>query len=153
MKSARKEKPGLGEQAPKRGKQSQRTKQSLSKAISIYNHGGVPIVSEFESNDDIDRRSIEGGFLVAITQFSNMKLPTGIQPSTITFESKERGTFIVARTDHFIGSLLWRKDLGVPMSQSKTALIDLLKHLETSCNCEDPDDVQSQVEQFMMRDV
>lgn len=114
----------------------------------MYNQSGVPLVSDLDTSDDIERRSIEGGFLVAITQFCNMKLPNGEKPSTVTFESHERGNFIVARTEHYIGSLLWRKDLGIPIDKSKAAIIDLLKYLENCCDYTDMESVQSHVQQF-----
>ncbi|HME51492.1 MAG TPA: hypothetical protein VKM55_04700 [Candidatus Lokiarchaeia archaeon] len=146
MKITKKENSDFGETVPNHVTQSQRS--NLSKAISVYNQGGVPIARDLDSTDDIDIRSIEGGFLVAITQFSNMKLQDGVQPSTITFESKTQGTFIVKRTEHFIGALLWRKDIGVSITQSKKIIIDLLNYLETSCDCEDVECVQSHVQQF-----
>jgi len=146
MKMTKKQKSDPGVQAPEQEKQSQRSK--LSKVISVYNQGGIPIVRDLESKDNIDLRAIEGGFLVAITQFSNMKMQSGEQPSTITFESKERGTFIVKRTEHFIGALLWRKDIGVTITQSKQTIVDLLTYLEKSCDWDDVESVKEHVAQF-----
>jgi hypothetical protein len=120
----------------------------LSKAMTVYSQGGVPIVNQLDSMDEVSRKAMEGGFLVAITQFSNMKLADENETATITFESRENGTFIVTRTPHYIGSLLWREDIGVPIEPSKAAILDLLKHLEVSCNAEDLESVQRCVQQY-----
>jgi hypothetical protein len=122
---------------------------TLLKAITIYNQGGVPIVSQLDSLDEVSRKAMEGGFLVAITQFSNMKLDDSDQMTTISFESKENGTFVITKTVHFIGSLLWKESLGLPIDLSKDALSGLLKHLETSCTAEDTEAVQQHAQQFI----
>jgi hypothetical protein len=108
----------------------------LSKAMTVYSQGGVPIVNQLDSMDEVSRKAMEGGFLVAITQFSNMKLADENETATIT------------RTPHYIGSLLWREDIGVPIEPSKAAILDLLKHLEVSCNAEDLESVQRCVQQY-----
>ncbi|MHA1681087.1 MAG: ADP-ribosylation factor-like protein [Promethearchaeota archaeon] len=128
------------------GKQIKKTK--LASAISVYNRGGVPIINQLEDVDDIERKAIEGGFLVAITQFCKMKLSDGEETSIIAFESKNSGTFLVAKSKHYISSLLWREDLKVPMEQSKEALMDLLEHLETTCDFEDENSVAFHVEHY-----
>ncbi len=122
---------------------------SLMKAITIYNQGGVPIVSQLDSIDEVSRKAMEGGFLVAITQFSHMKLDDADQMTTICFESKENGTFVITRTVHFIGSLQWQEDIGLPIDVSKSALSGLLKYLETSCKAEETELVQQNVVQFI----
>jgi hypothetical protein len=122
---------------------------ALSKAITIYNQGGVPIVSQLDTLDEVSRKAMEGGFLVAITQFSNMKLADEDQMTTISFESKENGTFVITKTVHFIGSLLWKDGLGLPIDMSKNALAGLLQHLETSCKTEDTEAVQQHMQQFI----
>ncbi len=122
---------------------------ALSKAITIYNQGGVPIFGQLNTLDEVSRKSMEGGFLVAITQFSSMKLADEDQMTTISFESKENGTFVITKTVHFIGSLLWQENLGLPIDQSKNALTGLLKHLEASCKADDIEAVQQHVQQFV----
>jgi hypothetical protein len=122
---------------------------TLSKAITIYNQDGVPIVSQLDSLDEVSRKAMEGGFLVAITQFSNMKLADEDQMTTISFESKENGTFVITKTHHFIGSLLWQEHLGLPIDFSKNALASLVQHLESSCKAEDTEAVQRHVQQFI----
>ena len=118
----------------------------LTKAISVYNYGGVPIVNQFDT--DIEKKAIEGGFLVAITQFCNMTLPEGQDSQIISFESESSGTFLVAKSKHYIGSLYWTEDLGVEISQSKTALHDLLDHLENTCDHQDNDSIAFHVEHY-----
>ena len=127
-------------------------KNKLTKAISVYNYGGVPIMSHFDDLDDIERKAIEGGFLVAITQFCNMKMspPSPDEKmNIISFESKSSGVFLVVKSEHFIGSLLWREDLDVSIEQSKTALVDLLEHLEANCDCDNDDNVAFYIEQYV----
>jgi hypothetical protein len=93
-------------------------------------------VSELDASETIEREAIEGGFLVAITQFT--KLEPGDDINIISFESQDSGTFLVARSQNFIASLLWTEDLDVSIEQSKIALKDMLEHLEATC--ETPDD-------------
>lgn len=128
------------------GKQIQKI--NFAGAVSIYTNGGVPITTEIDQNK-FERVALEGGFLSAITTFSQMKLPDDGQTKFILFESKENGTFIVARSVHFIGSLLWYKDLGVTVDQSKVALGDLLTHLEASCATADETTVSFHVEHYV----
>lgn len=118
-------------------------------AISVFTGDGIPIITEWDQNR-FDRAELEGGFLAAITQFSQMKLPDDPgETKFILFESKENGTFIVARSINFIGSLLWYKDLSVTVDQSKVALGDLLRHLETSYVDADQDTISSHVEDYI----
>jgi GTP-binding protein SAR1 len=118
------------------GEQVKKTK--FTKAISVFNNGGVPIVSELDASETVEREAIEGGFLVAITQFTKMKLEPTDEINIISFESQDSGTFLVARSLNFIASLLWTPDLDVTIEQSKSALKDMLEHLEVTC--ETPDD-------------
>lgn len=125
-------------------------KNKLTKAISVYNKGGVPIISQYDDLDEIERKAIEGGFLVAITQFCNMKMkPDDEDMNFIVFESKKAGSFVLARSAHFIGSLLWREDLNVTLEQSKIALADLLNHLEDNCDCSNEDQVSFYIEHYV----
>ncbi|MBN2153854.1 MAG: GTP-binding protein [Candidatus Lokiarchaeota archaeon] len=123
-------------------------KLNFAGAVSVYTNGGVPIITEMDQNR-FERVALEGGFLAAITQFSQMKLPGEIATQFILFESKQNGTFIVARSAHFIGSLLWYKELGVTVDQSKIALGDLLGHLESSCATADENTVSFHVEHYV----
>ncbi|NMC07201.1 MAG: hypothetical protein GYA24_18435 [Candidatus Lokiarchaeota archaeon] len=117
--------------------------------ITVYNQGGVPVVGLLDSIDEVSRKAMEGGFLVAITQFSNMKLADGDQMTTISFESRENGTFIVTKTARYIGSMLWQDTSGVPMDAAKEALAELLRRLEASIDPEDQDGVRKLVKDFI----
>ncbi|MHA1793844.1 MAG: ADP-ribosylation factor-like protein, partial [Promethearchaeota archaeon] len=121
----------------------------FTNAISVYNSGGVPIISHLDDTANIERKAIEGGFLVAITQFANIKLSDDQSINIISFESEENGTFLVAKTKHYIGSLLWHEDLKVTIEQSKNALKDLLEHLENNCKHDDPENVAFHVEHYI----
>ncbi|NMC08632.1 MAG: GTP-binding protein [Candidatus Lokiarchaeota archaeon] len=121
-------------------------KNVLAKAISVFDKGGTPIVTTYNRNE-IERVAIEGGFLVAITQFSKMKMNED-EESIITFESEKNGTFIVAKSKNLIGSVLWTADLGVPLEQSKSALKELLSHLETNASCSDTNSIAFHVEHY-----
>ncbi|MFX0101276.1 MAG: ADP-ribosylation factor-like protein [Candidatus Hodarchaeota archaeon] len=123
-------------------------KNKLTKGISVYNKGGVPIISQLDDVDNIERKAIEGGFLVAITQFCNLKMEDDEETNIISFESQKNGTFLVARSQHYIGSLLWQENLGVPIEQSKAALKDLLHHLENTCNHENEENIAFHVEHY-----
>jgi small GTP-binding protein len=123
-------------------------KVNFAGAVSVYTNGGVPIITEMDQNK-FERVALEGGFLSAISQFGQLKLPDESEAKFILFESAENGTFIVARSAHFIGSLLWYKDLGVTVDQSKVALGDLLGHLESSCASADQDTISFHVEHYV----
>lgn len=120
-------------------------KTTFARAISVFDTTGVPIVTEVDETR-FERSALQGGFLVAITQFSQMKL-TGSK--FITFESKDSGTFLVYKSNNYIGSLLWTKDLGVTLEQSKEALQDLLNHLEDAVTPEDSKTVAFHVEHYV----
>jgi small GTP-binding protein len=121
-------------------------KNVLAKALSVFDKGGTPIVTTYNKNE-IERVAIEGGFLVAITQFSKMKMNEDDQ-SIITFESEKNGTFVVAKSKNLIGSVLWTADLGVPLEQSKVALKEMLAHLETNASCSDMNSIAFHVEHY-----
>ena len=123
------------------------TKTTFASAISVFNSNGTPIATELDETR-YERQALQGGFMVAIGQFSEMKHPEDAGTRFITFESKENGTFIVAKSKNFIGSLLWTSDLGVTMDQSKQALKDLLEHLEDTCNPSEIETVAFHVEHY-----
>jgi small GTP-binding protein len=125
-------------------------KSKMAKAISLFNYGGVPILSQFDRDQDaVETKSIEGGFLMAITCFANMKMCSD-ETKVITFESAGHGTFIVARSLHYIGSLLWDKSLGVPIEHSKSAVKEMVEHLETVVsNPEDDSSVAFAMQQYV----
>ncbi len=119
-------------------------KKVFTNAVSIYNAGGVPIV--MHSSGDINGLILEGGFLSAITSFSQMKIEGA---NTIQFKSEENGTFIVAKSKHFIGSIFWNDDLLVPVEQTEAALKDLLSHLEsTITDFQNDNNIEFQVQQY-----
>jgi hypothetical protein len=103
-------------------------KNVVAKAITIYDNSGIPLV--MNTKDNVDQSILEGGFLSAITAFANMKMAN----SNIKFESQDQGTFVIMRSNNYIGALLWEKDLGTPLDYSEEALKDLLEHLENTCN-------------------
>ncbi|MBN2151882.1 MAG: hypothetical protein JW839_10575 [Candidatus Lokiarchaeota archaeon] len=121
----------------------------LLKTVTIYDQGGVPIIDPLDTVDEVSRKALEGGFLVAVTQFSSMKLADDDQMTTISFESKENGTFVVSRSQHFIASLLWRGDSGVPFEQAKEALTDLLRLLEKAGKSADAESVQRLLKDYV----
>ncbi len=121
-------------------------KNVLAKAISVFDKGGTPIVTTYNKNE-VERVAIEGGFLVAITQFSKMKMNED-EDSIITFESEKNGTFVVAKSKNLIGSVLWTADLGVPLDQSKAALKEMLAHLEANATCTDMNSIAFHVEHY-----
>lgn len=102
-------------------------------AISLYEHSGEPILSQMLEDHEINQKALEGGFLSAMTSFSNHKFGENNGNSVIKFESEEHGTFLVARSPHYIASILWTEDLGETIENSKDALLELLAHLEDSC--------------------
>ncbi|MBD3188062.1 GTP-binding protein [Candidatus Bathyarchaeota archaeon] len=124
-------------------------KKKLTKAISVFNHGGVPIISHVDDDSTIERKAIEGGFMVAISQFCNMKLGENEETNIIAFESAKNGTFLIAKSSNFIASLLWREDLEIPMAQTKDALKDLLEHLEQFCKESNEEGISFHVEHYI----
>ena len=55
----------------------------------------------------------------------------------MSYENAGYGTFLVGKPAYHIGSLLWTKDLGNEIDQSRAAFIDYLEYLENSCrSCE-----------------
>ena len=124
-------------------------KNILTHAISIYNSGGVPLVTKSDNKADINEEALQGGFLSAITMFANSKVGS----SSIKFESDDGNVFIVRKSDNFIGALMWRESLKVPVTESEEALAELLNHLENSDNIDankamDLDHLQFQVNQY-----
>ena len=109
-------------------------KNIVAKAISVYDTSGIPLVMNAK-DQQVDQTILEGGFLSAITAFANMKM----ENSNIKFESKDNGTFVIMRSNNYIGALLWEKDLGTPLDYSEDALKDLLEHLENTSNGEQED--------------
>ncbi len=107
-------------------------KNVFAKAVSVFDNSGDPIVTEVSNMVEIEKKVIEGGFLVALTQFSS-NFDERKDISVITYESQSDGTFIVAKSKSFIGSLLWTQDLGSTIENSTDALKDLLEHLESTC--------------------
>ena len=99
----------------------------VASAISIYNTGGIPLVTQTKNDDEFNEKAIEGGFLSAITSFAQNK----IGGSAIKFETETGDMFIVRKSDKFIGALLWKKELSVPVEESEDALRELLNHLES----------------------
>ena len=98
-------------------------------------------------NDNaINRVALDGGFLSAIKHFTKSQTK---DTNIIHFRSKENGTFIVARTSNFIGSLLWTTDLSVPIEQSESALKELLEHLENTSNWKNKENVAFCVEHYV----
>ena len=125
-------------------------KSVFAKAISIYNKGGAPILLHTQVNDDaeVNQKALEGGFLSAITSFSQMKMEAN-EMQIIHFKSEDSGTFVVARSTHYIGSLLWNEMLGVELSQSEDALRGLLNHLEKNANPNDDDSIKFITEHYI----
>jgi hypothetical protein len=120
-------------------------KNVVAKAVSIYNSGGVPLITpKINNNYDTDKNVLEGGFLSAVTAFAKMKNNS----SSIKFESDIKGTYIVLRSPNFIGSLLWNKELKVPIDESEEALKELLEHLENIVPPDCTDDIDHYVQDF-----
>jgi len=109
-------------------------KSVVAKAITIYDNSGIPLVMN-SNKAQADQQILEGGFLSAITSFANMKMAN----SNIKFESQDNGTFIIMRSNNYIGALLWTNDLDAPLEYSEEALKDLLDHLENTSNGEKAD--------------
>jgi len=116
-------------------------KSIFAKAISIYTKGGKPVLfqSHLVEGDEANQKVLEGAFLSSIKKSTQMKVEKGAMQIT-HFKSEDSGTFIVARSQNFIGSFLWTKLLGIEQSQSEEALKSLLTHLEKNA---DPNDEES----------
>jgi len=124
-------------------------KNVMAHAISIYNTGGVPLITKSQSDAEIDEAAIQGGFLSAITQFANSK----IGGSAVKIENGDGDIFIVRKSNNFIGALMWKDSLNVPVAESEEALVELLAHLEYSEanakeNSVDVEKLQFQLNQF-----
>lgn len=118
-------------------------KSVYAKAISLYTQGGLPILiqTQIYEQNEINQQMLEGGFLSAITNFSKMKMEMDSM-QIIHFKSDNAGTFIVARSQHFIGSFLWTKSLNLDIDHSEEALRDLLNHLEKNADSNDEEAVK-----------
>ena len=119
-------------------------KNSVAKAISIYNTQGTPLTVQGKNDDDIKSTQFEGGFLSAITAFAETK----VNNSCVKFESPQNGTFLILKSNNFIGALLWNDALEIPIDVSEEALKELLDHLESSKVYNTPDSVPIVVEQY-----
>ena len=105
-------------------------KSQLAEAISIYGSGGDLILSKADEEREMNQKVLEGGFFAAISAFYNKKF--NAETKVIKFENAEHGTFLVARSNNYIASVLWTKDLGVEIEESEDALMELLNHLENA---------------------
>ncbi len=119
-------------------------KNSVAKSISIYNNQGTPLTVQLKDDDDIKSTQFEGGFLSAITAFAETK----IHNSCVKFQSEENVTFLILKTENFIGALLWNDALEIPIDVSEEALQELLDHLESSKVYQAPESVPLMVEQY-----
>ncbi len=119
-------------------------KNSVAKAISIYSTQGTPLTVQAKDEDSIKSTQFEGGFLSAITAFAETK----IHSSCVKFESPQNGTFLILKSENFIGALLWNDALEIPMNVSEEALKELLDHLESTKVYKEPKDVPLIVEQY-----
>jgi small GTP-binding protein len=120
---------------------------AVAKAISIYNTGGIPIITESQTMEEINEKALEGGFLSAVTHFAKNKMGG----NAIKFETDTGDTFIVRKSDNFIGALLWNHTLPVPIDESEDALKELLNHLETCMpGANDPNQTE-QVKYFLQQ--
>ena len=119
-------------------------RQSVASAISIYSTGGIPLVTKYVNENDAADSCCEGGFLSAITSFAGLKMGN----NTVKIEGEDKNTFIIHRSTHFIGGLLWNTSLNIPIEESESALKELLIQLENTANCEDVDDVSFHVTQY-----
>lgn len=122
-------------------------KNVIGKAISVFDKECVPIITTYNKSDMV-RIAIEKNLLFAIMQFSKIKEADDVESNLITFESERNGTFIVAKSKNLIASLLWTEDLNIPIEQSKTALRNLLNHLESNVECEDTNSVAFYMEHY-----
>jgi len=110
---------------------------------SVANEG-TPLTVQSKNDDGIKSTRLEGGFLVAITSFGEQK----IQSSCIKFESEENGTFLILKTQNFIGSFLWNNDSELLIEDSEETLEEILSHLESIKAFREPDMVQFIVDQY-----
>ncbi len=120
-------------------------KNAVASAISIYSNGGIPLITQAKNDDEFDKNILEGGFLSAITAFAEMK----VNNSCIKFESKDNGTFLILKSQNFIGALLWNDKLNITMDTSEGALKELLDHLEAIGVYKQPEKVPDVVEQYV----
>jgi len=119
-------------------------KNSVAKSISIYNNQGAPLTVQSKNDDGIKSTQFEGGFLSAITAFADTK----VHNSCVKFESDQNGTFLILKTENFIGALLWNDALEIPIDVSEEALQELLNHLESTKVYQTPDSIPLIVEQY-----
>ena len=119
-------------------------KNSVAKSISIYNTTGTPLTVQGKSEEDIESTKFEGGFLSAITAFAETK----VNNSCVKFESPDNGTFLILKSNNFIGALLWNDELEIPIDVSEEALQELLNHLESSKVYQKPESIPSIVEHY-----
>ncbi|MHA1764817.1 MAG: ADP-ribosylation factor-like protein [Promethearchaeota archaeon] len=120
-------------------------KNAVASAISIYSNGGIPLITQAKNEAEVDKNILEGGFLSAITAFAEMK----VNNSVIKFESENNGTFLILKSQNFIGALLWNDQLDIPMDVSEEALKELLNHLESIQVYKKPEEVPDVVEQYV----
>ena len=123
---------------------SQLKKNVVASAVSIYNKGGVPLISKARNDEQLNNDVIQGGFLSAITSFANMKMGN----TSVKFESDKTGTFIIKSSLNFIGALLWNPRLSIPIEESEESLNELLNHLECMVEKDDPEMVSFYVTQY-----
>jgi len=108
--------------------------------IAIYWKDGKKIASEIKKNSNIPDLVLEQEIPMAIETFKQTKAPK----LKLKFDLFPNYVLILARTQNFLGAMLWSEELKFPLSESEDSLFELLKHLEQS-QVSDMQDVLFQV--------
>ncbi len=118
---------------------------SVAKAISLYDKNGHPIIIKASDDDEYDKAVIQGSFLSAITSFLQQTHAQDTSHMKIDLGDK---MFFVSRKNGFIGALFWNETVDVPIEEAEDALNELLEHLEQVSNFENEENVKFHFEQY-----
>lgn len=119
-------------------------KQRMAKAISIFDKGGSPIVIQ---TDELSKQELfKGCMYAAITEM--FKTLNGGTPLNMMGNCESGEIVLIHKTENFIGTLVWTKDLDVDMKTARDALESLMEHIEGLGHNKDLEDVKMHIVQY-----
>ena len=123
-------------------------KKIVINAISLYDLEGNPVLSSEKSDLDIEDERLVGGFYTSITAFASMKnFASSIQLESES-ENGEIQINLIKKTDHFIGALLWCKNLKLSLHDCEAILDEFLSYMEQNLKSNEPRNMYTYISQY-----
>lgn len=125
---------------------SRLTKRIMPKAITVFDQGGVPLITT--EGVDRDASILRGGLFAAITSFVKESFNSELNQLKL-----ENNLIIVQRSKHLMGSIVIEGSDKIDAKEAEVGLHELLEHLENMCpelekNQTNSDKIEYLVQQF-----